>query len=526
MSVESLERKFFELKGKLDVGVITEEQFKSEVEKLRFQDSTGRWWMIGAQSGKWYSFDGARWIPGTPPHDQPTPAEPKPAAAPVVAQPIVTPLASSQPATVTPLSEPPPEKITPPKSIAPPPQPEHIQPTTPALRMRPIPLNAQAQLRRFPIPGWMLVLGAAAVAMVGVVIFWIIVENFVPGKPISSFLNNVTGVKPVATVIPGSVTISSAGSVSKDVSTILAMGDQLVTQSQIDGAITQYQNAATLAPTSALPLTRWSRALVFKGLTQEAVTKAQQAIQRAPNDAETLAQFCRALIWNGQSGDGIAQCEKATQLDPKNANAYAFLTEAYLLARRSTDAQARAQLALQLAPQSVEAHRAQAWFLTMQGQKDQALVEWRQTVSMEPSFYFRHFELGEVLRVYFNNPAEAVTEYQTALALYGGYIPTVNRLGQALLAVNKPKEAIPHFQRALTLEPGNVDNYVYLGIAFGQSNQCGQAIPYFQQALRLSPENAIARKGLSDCQAGKAPTLAAAPPPQVPLIPPIVAPKP
>lgn len=372
----------------------------------------------------------------------------------------------------------------------------------------------------------MLILAAAAVAMIGVVIFWIIVENFVPGKPISNFLNNVTGVKPVATVIPGSITVSSASSVSKDVSTILTMGDQLVMQSQVDGAIAQYQNAASLAPTSALPLTRWARALTFKGQTQDAIAKAQQALQRAPNDAETLAQYCRALIWNGQPGDGIAQCEKAAQLDPKNANAYAFLTEAYLLARRSTDAQARAQLALQLAPQSAEAHRAQAWYLTMQGQKDAALAEWRQTVTMEPSFYFRHFELAEVLRVYFNSPGEAVTEYQTAMSLYGGYIPAVNRLGQALLAVNKPKEAIPQFQRALTLDPGNVDNYVYLGIAFGQSNQCGQAIPYFQQALRLSPENAIAQKGLSECQAGKTPTLAAVPPPQVPLIPPIVAPKP
>jgi cytochrome c-type biogenesis protein CcmH/NrfG len=94
------------------------------------------------------------------------------------------------------------------------------------------------------------------------------------------------------------------------------------------------------------------------------------------------------------------------------------------------------------------------------------------------------------------------------------------------LAANKPQQAIPQFQRALTFEPGNVDNFVYLGMALGLSNQCGQAVPYFQQALRLNPENAVAQKGLSDCQAGKPPTLAPTLPPSVPLIPPVVAPKP
>ena len=76
MIVEDMERHFFELKGRLDVGVVTEEQFKAEVQKLRFQDKQGRWWMLGAQSGKWYAYDGARWIPGQPPTDVPSPTAP------------------------------------------------------------------------------------------------------------------------------------------------------------------------------------------------------------------------------------------------------------------------------------------------------------------------------------------------------------------------------------------------------------------------------------------------------------------
>src|SRR5512146_321640 len=67
MSVAEMERRFYELKGKLDVGALGEAEFKAEIEKLRFQDAQSRWWMIGAQSGRWYMYDGTRWVPGQPP---------------------------------------------------------------------------------------------------------------------------------------------------------------------------------------------------------------------------------------------------------------------------------------------------------------------------------------------------------------------------------------------------------------------------------------------------------------------------
>lgn len=67
MTLAQMQARFFELKGKLAVGQLTDQEFKHELEKLRFQDPHGRWWMIGAQSGRWYYYDGARWLLGDPP---------------------------------------------------------------------------------------------------------------------------------------------------------------------------------------------------------------------------------------------------------------------------------------------------------------------------------------------------------------------------------------------------------------------------------------------------------------------------
>jgi tetratricopeptide (TPR) repeat protein len=581
MNVEEMERHFFELKGKLDVGAVTEAEFKTEIEKLKFQDQQGNWWMIGAQSGKWYTFDGVRWLPGKPPVEEPPQptqpaappatvpavplppapqstmaAEPAPAsasgaqtAAPVVTQathetdqvaeneapppaPQIT--REVEPAVQTPsIDLPPPPTASPamPDRLQPSPSapvmPEHLQ-TAPRLSTPPPPPLELERLRsahmrpHMPIAGPAIIITAAVFAIVAVACMWIAVDNFVPGKPISSFFAGLTGSK-----IAASTTPTSAGGqtiASKDVTPLVAMGDRLLMQSNVDSAITQYQSAAQLAPSSPIPLTHWSRALAFKGQMVDALDKAQQAVQRGPTDADANAQLCRALVWNGQVNDAMVAGEKAVQLDPKNASAHACLAEVYLTAQRLSDAQSQAQTAMQLAPQSAESYRARALVLTIQGDKNAALDAWRQAAALEPDFYFRHFELGEALRVYFNSSADAVPEYQKSVGLYGAYVPAISRLGIALIEAKQPRDATMPLERAITLDPKNAEAYAYLGVAFGDENDCAQAIPYFEQALKLDPNSSLAQQGLADCKSDKAPSAPTPVPPQVPVPPPTLVP--
>lgn len=526
MIVEEMERKFFELKGKLDVGVVREDEFKAQVQKLRFQDKQGRWWMLGAQSGKWYVYDGIRWIPGQPPADtdaspdtigaeprdtapstsvSTTPLPAAPVTPPTPIQPVPTPSETRElTPSVTPI-----QTETLPAAPSAPPSPERLATTPHAHPPRPTLPPSHA----LPISGPVLIAGAAFLALLGVIAMWIVLDNVVPGRPITTFFASLLGgTSSTATKTPTVV----AG---PNINAFLTQGDQLLAQSQPDVAIVQYQTAAQLAPTNPAPLVRWSRALGFKGAPSDALAKAQQAVQRAPNDADVQAQLCRALAWNGQFEDAVKAGERAVQIDTRNVNARAHLAEAYLLTRRMVDAQGAANAAVQLAPSSAEAHRAQAWVYTIQGQKENALNEWRQTIALEPNFYFRHFEYGEVLRLYFNAPTEAVTEYQKAVSLYGAYVPAINRLGLALLSANKPQEAIAPLRRALTLD-GRSEAYASLGLAFGMANDCAQAIPYFEEALKLDANNALASSGLADCKANKVPTLPPTTPPQTPLTPP------
>lgn len=512
MSVADMERRFFELKGKLDVGAIGEDEFKSEVERLRFQDTQNHWWMIGAQSGKWYMYDGVRWIPGQPPQEAPAPAPPPapPPVSPVVTSPVPQPAPAPQTITTV-------EAKSAPIPVAPIPRAPTTPPPTVSRRER------RRTPLRSPVPVPALIGCAALVGIVLVTAILLAIENVVPGKPLSTFVGSLSGSIPGSQPKTTRTPTLPPGAASNAIQ-IVAMGDDLVSRSQFESAVTQYQAATQLAPSSSTALVRWSRALAYRGQLQDALAKARQAAQRTPNDAEAQAQLARVQAWLGQTSEAVAAGERAVKLDPKSAYAHAYLAEIYLIAKRNPDAQSEAQTAVGLAPQNADTHRAQAWVFTLMGQREIALGEWRQTIVLEPDMSFRHFEYGEALRLFFKDPTNAAAEYRRAIELYGAYIPAYNRLGLALLDANLAQQAVSPLQHAVTFDPTSADNQAYLGIAFGLTNKCAQAIPYFQQALAIDANNKVAAKGLSDCTSGK---LGSAPAPVVPpspLPPPTVPP--
>jgi hypothetical protein len=58
---------FESLRVRFQGGEISRQAFIDEMKKLRIRDGEGRFWMIGAQTGKWYYFDGKDWVQSEPP---------------------------------------------------------------------------------------------------------------------------------------------------------------------------------------------------------------------------------------------------------------------------------------------------------------------------------------------------------------------------------------------------------------------------------------------------------------------------
>jgi hypothetical protein len=78
MDFTEAESKYFELRGRLESGALTPEQFQAQVGQLRVQDEQGRYWAIDARSGAWLLYDGANWVPSQPPAGVSPAASPAP----------------------------------------------------------------------------------------------------------------------------------------------------------------------------------------------------------------------------------------------------------------------------------------------------------------------------------------------------------------------------------------------------------------------------------------------------------------
>jgi len=61
------EEAFALLREKFNDRKISQREFVDSLKQLRIKDDEGRFWVIGAQSGKWYAFEGGEWVEAKPP---------------------------------------------------------------------------------------------------------------------------------------------------------------------------------------------------------------------------------------------------------------------------------------------------------------------------------------------------------------------------------------------------------------------------------------------------------------------------
>lgn len=62
-----VEADFDRMTSRFRSGEISRREYIESLKHMRFKDEEGRFWMIGAQTGKWYYFDGTGWVQSAPP---------------------------------------------------------------------------------------------------------------------------------------------------------------------------------------------------------------------------------------------------------------------------------------------------------------------------------------------------------------------------------------------------------------------------------------------------------------------------
>ena len=474
-SVDEIERRLHLLRQKLNAGAISSEQFETEVEKLHFTDAIGRAWMIGAQSGKWYYYDGRQWVQSEPP---------RPAGS----------VAGSRPTA----------PATPPRL----PSTNTGTDTTRVLTRQPRTVRPRSKAPVGLILGCVVLLLLVVALVVVVVAYWSVL--FVPGNqamgtPSHAFvlplpdISTATATAPAAVVGNATATPELAG----DVAVLIAEAEEMMQSGRWAEATLRFRRSTELEPSLVDGYVGWARALRLGDPQelQEALAKSVIATQLAPRDPGALTELAWDHLALGRLEDAISTAERALAADPNWADASAALAEVFLGNGRLQDGTTRAQLAVQLNAASAPGHLALAHALVLQDQVEPALEHFQAAATLEPGVALFQVELGEQLRR-LQRFDEAIKVYQTACALSPNLPRAHDGLARAYFSgPGDFDKALSGFKKAVKIAPDFAPAQSGIGYVYLAKGQPAEAVAAFQKALELAPDLAEARDGLTKAQA-------------------------
>jgi len=134
--------------------------------------------------------------------------------------------------------------------------------------------------------------------------------------------------------------------------------------------------------------------------------------------------------------------------------------------------------------------------LTVQGQYDRAISNFRKAIEINPGISDFHNNLGAAL-TYKGKYVEAIPYYLQAIKLSPGKCKYYNNLGNAFLEIGESTRAVENYRMAIKLSPGNADFHDSLGLAYINQNKMTEAITEFQKALAIQPRHVKALKHLA-----------------------------
>ena len=152
--------------------------------------------------------------------------------------------------------------------------------------------------------------------------------------------------------------------------------------------------------------------------------------------------------------------------------------------------------ALGMRPADAESHNNLAAALS-QGQFDEAILEYREAIRINPDFGPIHSGLGAAL-LQAGRSNEAIEEYKTALRLNPQLTAAHNNLGVLLCRTHgRFAEGLEHLERAVSIDPDDAQAQSNLGQALlNTPDGVTESIPHFRQALRIDLDLTSAHLGL------------------------------
>jgi tetratricopeptide (TPR) repeat protein len=141
-------------------------------------------------------------------------------------------------------------------------------------------------------------------------------------------------------------------------------------------------------------------------------------------------------------------------------------------------------------------HDAVASLYFDNGQIDEAIAEYSESLHLDPHSAQSQYNLGIALSVR-GRREQAIAAFEAALRIDPDYAQAHNNLGALLHLVGRSEPAMEHYRRAIALRPDNVEAHANLGLLLSAQGRAAEAAREFQDALLRMPDFAPALAGLA-----------------------------
>ncbi len=197
----------------------------------------------------------------------------------------------------------------------------------------------------------------------------------------------------------------------------------------------------------------FAEALRKAGEADRAIVAFRATLAIAPDHVPTLVTLAMMLSDTGRAVETATLLDHAVFLAPQDPKVRLARGENGLLLGRD-DAIADLRSACMLAPDLAYAHLTLGHALSRHGAYDEAEESFVKALALEPDLAAVHSERG-MLAMLRNDPAAAVTHYETALASSPDDAETLALMGQALRDLHRSEDAEHAVARALVHDPRN-----------------------------------------------------------------------
>lgn len=290
-------------------------------------------------------------------------------------------------------------------------------------------------------------------------------------------------------------------------------GIRLFDQGLYEQAIEAFQQALQ-EPKSGPLLERLARfylaesysALALAQLNQSqwetSVGNLREAISLSPNYADLHYHLGNALLNLGKAAEAVTSFDRALEINPGYARARLYLGVSQYAAGRHAEGLASASMAVSLDPTFHKNPLTQAREADARGDKElvpKLLRRIGETEGDEALFHAR-IALDLFRRGMLD---EAILEYRQALSISPEYADLRNQLGVTLHAAGRDTEAVEQFAHALRINPRYVEARLNHAVALQALGKYSEARTELLKAQELDPDNHAAREALAALNASQ-----------------------